>query len=246
MNNDFVFGMHAVQNLFDCKPERVLELCIQKGRTDKRISQLVDMARSHRVVVRFIDRRQLDSKVDGVHQGVVAKVAAAQVFREEDLEDILNELDDPPFLVVLDSVTDPHNLGACLRTADAVGVNAVIIPKNKSACLNGTVSKVACGAAETVPVIQVTNLARTLLWLKNRGVWLIGAADDSSQSIFQADLKGSIAVVMGAEGVGMRRLTREHCDFLVNIPMAGKVSSLNVSVATGVFLYEAVRQRSSF
>ena len=244
MNNDFIFGLHAVQSLFDSKPERVLELWIQKGRTDKRISQLVDEARSQGVAVRFVERGRLDAKVDGVHQGIVAKVAAAQVYREGDLEDLLNALDLPPFLLILDGVTDPHNLGACLRTADAAGIHAVITPKDKSASLNATASKVACGAAETVPLVQVTNLARTLSWLKERGIWLIGTAGESSGSIYQADLKGALALVMGAEGKGMRRLTRDHCDALVNIPMAGEVSSLNVSVATGVCLFEAVRQRT--
>ncbi len=244
MNNDFIFGLHAVQSLFESKPERVLELWIQKGRTDRRISQLVDEARSHGVAVRFVDRGRLDSKVDGVHQGIVAKVAAAQVFREGDLDELLDKLDQPPFLLVLDGVTDPHNLGACLRTADAAGVHAVITPKDKSASLNATASKVACGAAETVPLIQVTNLARTLSGLKERGIWVIGTAGESSGNVYQADLKGPLALVMGAEGKGMRRLTRDHCDALVYIPMAGAVSSLNVSVATGVCLFEAVRQRS--
>ena len=244
MNNDFVFGLHAVQSLFDSKPERILELWVQKGRTDKRINQLVDAAREQGAAVRFVERSRLDAKVDGVHQGIVAKVAAAQVFREGDLEDLLDTLEVPPFLLVLDGVTDPHNLGACLRTADAAGVHAVIVPKDKSASLNATASKVACGAAETVPLVQVTNLARTLTWLKDRGIWLVGTAGESSGTVYQADLKGPLGLIMGAEGKGMRRLTRDHCDALVNIPMAGAVSSLNVSVATGVCLFEAVRQRS--
>ncbi|WP_263081149.1 23S rRNA (guanosine(2251)-2'-O)-methyltransferase RlmB [Endozoicomonas sp. Mp262] len=243
MNNDFIFGLHAVQSLFETKPERILELWIQKGRTDKRINQLVDDARGQGIAVRFVERNRLDAKVEGVHQGIVAKVAAAKVYREGDLEDLLDSLDTPPFLLVLDGVTDPHNLGACLRTADAAGVHAVIAPKDKSACLNATASKVACGAAETVPLVQVTNLSRTLAWLKERGIWVIGTAGESSGNIYQADLKGSLALVMGAEGKGMRRLTRDHCDSLIYIPMAGAVSSLNVSVATGVCLFEAVRQR---
>ncbi len=244
MNNDFIFGLHAVQSLFETKPERILELWIQKGRTDKRINQLVDDARGQGIAVRFVERNRLDAKVEGVHQGIVAKVAAAKVYREGDLEDLLDSLDTPPFLLVLDGVTDPHNLGACLRTADAAGVHAVIAPKDKSACLNATASKVACGAAETVPLVQVTNLSRTLAWLKERGIWVIGTAGESSGNIYQADLKGPLALVMGAEGKGMRRLTRDHCDSLIYIPMAGAVSSLNVSVATGVCLFEAVRQRS--
>lgn len=245
MSNDIVFGLHAVQSLFETTPERVLELQIQKGRTDKRINQLVEDARAQGVTVRFVERSRLDSKVDGVHQGIVARVAAAKVYREEDLEDILDQLDVPPFLLILDGVTDPHNLGACLRTADAAGVHAVIVPKDKSASLNATASKVACGAADNVPLIQVTNLARTMTWLKERGIWMIGTAGESSINIYQSDLKGALAIVMGAEGSGMRRLTRDLCDGLIFIPMAGSVSSLNVSVATGVSLFEAVRQRQN-
>lgn len=245
MSNDIVFGLHAVQSLFETTPERVLELQIQKGRTDKRINQLVEDARAQGVTVRFVERSRLDSKVDGVHQGIVARVAAAKVYREEDLEDILDQLDVPPFLLILDGVTDPHNLGACLRTADAAGVHAVIVPKDKSASLNATASKVACGAADNVPLIQVTNLARTMTWLKERGIWMIGTAGESSINIYQFDLKGALAIVMGAEGSGMRRLTRDLCDGLIFIPMAGSVSSLNVSVATGVGLFEAVRQRQN-
>lgn len=244
-----VFGLHAVQSLFEHSPEKVLELQIQKGRTDKRINVLVDEARNHGVTVRFVERSRLDAKVDGVHQGgvhqgVVARVAQAKVYREADLEDLLDNLNEPPFLLILDGVTDPHNLGACLRTADAAGVHAMITPKDKSATLNATARKVACGAAENVPLVQVTNLARTMDWLKDRGVWMIGTAGESAGNVYQSDLKGPIALVMGAEGKGMRRLTRDKCDSLVFIPMAGTVSSLNVSVATGVCLFEAVRQRS--
>lgn len=245
MSNDIVFGLHAVQSLFETTPERVLELQIQKGRTDKRINQLVEDARAQGITVRFVERSRLDSKVDGVHQGIVARVAAAKVYREEDLEDILDQLDVPPFLLILDGVTDPHNLGACLRTADAAGVHAVIVPKDKSASLNATASKVACGAADNVQLIQVTNLACTMTWLKERGIWMIGTAGESSINIYQSDLKGALAIVMGAEGSGMRRLTRDLCDGLIFIPMAGSVSSLNVSVATGVSLFEAVRQRQN-
>ncbi len=243
MNDDVVFGLHAVQSLFESAPERVLELWIQKGRTDKRISGLVDEARSHGASVKFVERSRLDSKVEGVHQGIVAKVAAAKVYREGDLEDLLDNLNEPPFLLILDGVTDPHNLGACLRTADAAGVHAIITPKDKSASLNATATKVACGAAEKVPLVQVTNLSRTMQWLKERGIWMIGTAGESSVNIYQSDLKGSLALVMGAEGKGMRRLTRDNCDSLIFIPMAGSVSSLNVSVASGVCLFEAVRQR---
>lgn len=246
MSNDIVFGLHAVQSLFESTPERVLELMVQKGRTDKRINALVEEARGHGVAVKFVDRSRLDGKVDdGVHQGIVARVAQAKVYREGDLEDLLDGLNEAPFLLILDGVTDPHNLGACLRTADAAGVHAVITPKDKSASLNATASKVACGAADHVPLVQVTNLSRTMQWLKERGVWMIGTAGESSGNVYQSDLKGPLAIVMGAEGKGMRRLTRDNCDSLIFIPMAGSVSSLNVSVATGVCLFEAVRQRQS-
>ncbi|MGI9281552.1 MAG: 23S rRNA (guanosine(2251)-2'-O)-methyltransferase RlmB [Endozoicomonas sp.] len=245
MSDDVVFGLHAVQSLFEHSPEKVLELMIQKGRTDKRINALVDEARSQGVTVRFVERARLDSKVEGVHQGIVARVAQAKVYREGDLEDLLNGLNEPPFLLILDGVTDPHNLGACLRTADAAGVHALVTPKDKSATLNATARKVACGAAENVPLVQVTNLSRTMEWLKERGIWMIGTAGESSSDIYQSDLKGPMALVMGAEGKGMRRLTRDKCDSLIFIPMAGSVSSLNVSVATGVCLFEAVRQRQN-
>ncbi|MCW7555121.1 23S rRNA (guanosine(2251)-2'-O)-methyltransferase RlmB [Endozoicomonas gorgoniicola] len=245
MNDDVVFGLHAVQSLFEHSPEKVLELMIQKGRTDKRINQLVEDARRQGVTVRFVERNRLDGRVDGgVHQGIVARVAQAKVYREGDLEDLLDNLEEPPFLLILDGVTDPHNLGACLRTADAAGVHAMITPRDKSASLNATARKVACGAADNVPLVQVTNLARTMEWLKERGVWMIGTAGESAGNVYEADLKGPMALVMGAEGKGMRRLTRDKCDSLVFIPMAGTVSSLNVSVATGVCLFEAVRQRS--
>ena len=174
---------------------------------------------------------------------MVAEYQRMQEYNENDLYDLLDQLEDTPFLLVLDGVTDPHNLGACLRTADAAGIQAVIAPKDNAAGLTPTARKVASGAAETVPFIPVTNLARTLDNLKERGIWLTGTSDKASQNLYQADLKGPMALVMGAEGAGIRRLTEERCDFLVSIPMQGQVSSLNVSVATGVCLYEALRQR---
>ena len=243
MNDNVIFGLHAVHSIMERSPERVLELQVQKGRTDKRINQLVELAKTHRISVQYIERKRLDAKIDGVHQGIMARVSAARVFKEADLEEILDDLQIPPFLLILDGITDPHNLGACLRTADAAGVHAVIVPKDKSASLTATASKVACGAADNIPLIQVTNLARSLEWLKARGIWIIGTMGDSSTSIYQTDLTGPLGLVMGAEGKGMRRLTRDLCDSLVSIPMAGAVSSLNVSVATGVCLFEAVRQR---
>ncbi|MEP1705588.1 MAG: 23S rRNA (guanosine(2251)-2'-O)-methyltransferase RlmB, partial [Marinobacter sp.] len=192
---------------------------------------------------KVVHRKELDQRVAGVHQGIVAAVSESREWSEDDLLAMLSGSDKPPFLLLLDGVTDPHNLGACLRTADAVGVQAVVVPKDKSASLSPTVRKVACGAAETVPLVRVTNLARFMRTIRDEGVWLIGTAGEASSTLYQADFTGPVALVMGAEGKGMRRLTREHCDLLINIPMLGHVDSLNVSVATGACLYEALRQR---
>jgi 23S rRNA (guanosine2251-2'-O)-methyltransferase len=190
-----------------------------------------------------MQRKALDDKAKGEqHQGIIARVKEGKKYNEKDLDQIIAS-SDTPFLLVLDGVTDPHNLGACLRNADAAGVDAIIVPKDKSAKLNGTARKVACGAAETVPLVQVTNLARTLRDIKEMGVWVVGTAGETDIEVFDAKLTGPMAIVMGAEGSGMRRLTREHCDELVKIPMVGTVSSLNVSVATGICLFEVLRQR---
>ena len=196
------------------------------------------------VVIQLANRQFLDEKSEGaVHQGIIARVKPGRQYQENDLPDLLAQLDQP-FLLILDGVTDPHNLGACLRSADAAGVHAVIVPKDRSAQLNATAKKVACGAAENVPLIRVTNLARTMRLLQEENVWIVGTAGEADHTLFQSKMTGPMALVMGAEGEGMRRLTREHCDELISIPMAGSVSSLNVSVATGICLFEAVRQRS--
>ncbi|RDE25039.1 23S rRNA (guanosine(2251)-2'-O)-methyltransferase RlmB [Motiliproteus coralliicola] len=242
--SQYSFGIHAVQSLLEREPKRVRGLLLQQGRKDKRIQQLIDLAKHHRIKIRHLDRKELDQMIDGVHQGVVAEVEAVQIRNETFLEQLIQQLEVPPFLLVLDGVTDPHNLGACLRTADAAGVQAVIAAKDKSAPLNATAVKVACGAADTVPYVVVTNLARTLKQLQAAGVWITGTAGEATQLVNEASLTGPMALVMGAEGSGMRRLTRENCDQLVKIPMAGSVSSLNVSVAAGVCLFEAVRQRN--
>lgn len=240
----FVFGIHAVQALLDKQPERVIELWVMQGRQDKKLDAIQKKASQFGLSIQSSHRKALDEKSKGEqHQGVVAKVKEAKMLTEHDLDDILQQ-QSAPFLLILDGVTDPHNLGACLRSADAAGVHAVIVPKDNSVGLTPVVSKVACGAAEVIPLIQVTNLARTMALLKERGVWLIGAAGEATSSLYQTNLKGSLALAMGAEGKGLRRLTREHCDSLVSLPMAGQVSSLNVSVAAGICLFEAVRQRS--
>ncbi|MFW9605618.1 MAG: 23S rRNA (guanosine(2251)-2'-O)-methyltransferase RlmB [Pseudomonas sp.] len=238
-----IYGVHAVEALLRHHPKRVKQLWLAEGRQDPRVQTLVQLAEAARIPVGARDRRELDEQIEGVHQGVVAEVSPSQVWGENALEEILARSETPPLLLVLDGVTDPHNLGACLRTADAAGVQAVIVPKDKSATLNATVRKVACGAAEVVPLVAVTNLARTLEKLQKLGLWVVGTAGEATQEIYDLDLRGPTILVMGAEGRGMRRLTREHCDYLAKLPMSGSVSSLNVSVATGVCLFEAVRQR---
>lgn len=243
MSGEYVFGWHAVEAVLKREPERLQRVWIQTGRQDKRVKVITDALNDLGVRWQVVHRKELDERVAGVHQGIVAAVSESREWTEDDLLAQLAGQDAAPFLLVLDGVTDPHNLGACMRTADAVGVQAVIVPKDKSASLTPVARKVACGAAETVPFVRVTNLARFLRTLKDQGVWLIGTAGEVKATLFQADFKGPVALVMGAEGKGMRRLTREHCDQLINIPMLGHVDSLNVSVATGVCLYEALRQR---
>lgn len=243
MSVELVFGWHAVSAVLERSPERIRRVWLQTGRDDARMQQLVAELERRRIECDWVPRRDLDEKVSGAHQGVVAEVEPLKEWHEGDLEDWLQRGGVTPFLLILDGVTDPHNLGACLRTADAAGVHAVIVPKDKSAPLNPAARKVACGAAETVPLVRVTNLARCLRVLKDAGVWLVGTAGEVDATLYDLDLKGPLALVMGAEGKGMRRLTREHCDHLAQIPMHGTVDSLNVSVATGVCLYEAVRQR---
>jgi 23S rRNA (guanosine2251-2'-O)-methyltransferase len=241
--SEYVFGQHAVRALLDSTPEQILRLVVTERRDDRRLQELLESARRLGIRCEFRDKKLLDQLTGGaVHQGLVAECKALPVLREDALEALLAR-EREPFLLVLDGVTDPHNLGACLRSADAAGVHAVIVPKDKSAQMNATVRKVACGAAERVPLIYVTNLARTLRLLKEHAVFVIGTAGEASASLYRTDLTGALALVMGAEGEGMRRLTREHCDALVHIPMQGSVSSLNVSVATGVTLFEALRQR---
>jgi 23S rRNA (guanosine2251-2'-O)-methyltransferase len=238
-----IYGVHSVEALLRHHPKRVKQVWLAEGRNDPRVQTLLSLAGEARVAVGQCERREMDAWVEGVHQGVVAEVSPSQVWGEAMLDELLDRTSGAPLLLVLDGVTDPHNLGACLRTADAAGVHAVIVPKDKSATLNATVRKVACGAAEVIPLVAVTNLARTLEKLQQRGLWVVGTAGEAEQELYQHDMTGPTVLIMGAEGKGMRRLTREHCDYLVKLPMAGSVSSLNVSVATGVCLFEAVRQR---
>ena len=243
--NELVYGLHAVEGLLANSPARVCLLSVAAGREHRRIAQLVKQAEAAGIPVQRVARSELDALLpDASHQGVIAALGnAAPEPREPDLPVFLETLQEPALLLVLDGVQDPHNLGACLRTADAAGVHALIIPRDRAARITPVVRKVACGAAESVPVFSVTNLARTLRLLKQAGIWIYGASDAADTVIYGTDLTGPLALVLGAEGKGLRRLTREHCDYLVAIPMAGQVASLNVSVAAGVLLFEARRQR---
>jgi 23S rRNA (guanosine2251-2'-O)-methyltransferase len=237
-------GFHAVTARLRHDADSVREILVDAGRRDPRLRDLMALAEQRGVRVLQVDEERLDGLAAGArHQGVVARVD--QVVRPVDLDDLLQGLDQPPFLLLLDGVTDPHNLGACLRTADAMGVHGVIVPKDRSAGLTATVARVASGAVESVPLIAVTNLARAMEQLKEAGVWLLGAAEQGEQSLFEARLEGAVGWVMGAEGEGLRRLTRARCDALVRIPMFGRVESLNVSVAAALCLFETRRQREA-
>lgn len=239
---DWIYGMHAVGALLTRAPERIERLLVQEARHDQRMTELLAPAEAAGISIERAPRSALDDYASGQHQGIVARLHADFEYREADLEALLARVPQP-LLLVLDGITDPHNLGACLRSADAAGVTAVIAPRDRAVGLTPAVRKVACGAAEVIPFVQVTNLARTLKWLQQQGVWTVGTAGEADLDLYEQNLTGPVALVMGAEGSGLRRLTREHCDFLVKLPMAGSVSSLNVSVATGVCLFEAVRQR---
>ena len=245
--SEVAFGIHAVNSLLRRSPDRILSLSIQVDRNDKRIQELVSLAQNQGVALARAPKAELDELTTERHQGVVAvieRIETTALLSERDLPSFLGAIA-CPLVLVLDGVTDPHNLGACLRSADAAGVHAVVVPKDNSAELNATARKVASGAADVVPLVSVTNLARTLKALKDAGLWVIGTTGDADVLVYEQDLGLPAAIVMGAEGAGMRRLTTEACDFLVKLPMLGAVSSLNVSVATGIILFEAVRQRGA-
>jgi 23S rRNA (guanosine2251-2'-O)-methyltransferase len=242
-----IVGIHAVRTALKHGAERIDRLQYDAARRDRRLRQVLDEARAAGLRPEAADRATLDRLTGGAnHQGVVAHGEMPASLDEAALDRILGGIGHPPLLLVLDGVTDPHNLGACLRSADGAGVDAVIAPRDRSGGLTPVVCKVASGAAETMPFVQVTNLARTLRHLQDvHRVFVVGTSGDGDAELFDADLTGALALVMGAEGEGLRRLTRETCDRLIRLPMAGHVDSLNVSVATGICLYEAVRQRSS-
>ena len=248
--SETAYGYHAVESVIRHEPARIQALHAQADRQDKRMQSLLALARNQGVTVVTCARSDLDALAEGRHQGVVALLHPARVADSAGMmsesafaEQIARAVS--PLILILDGVTDPHNLGACLRSADAAGVTAVIFPKDKSADVTDVARKVASGAAETVPWVRVTNLARTIESLKQAGVWIIGTDGDAQESLYERDLTGPCAIVLGSEGSGMRRLTRDLCDFTVKLPMAGAVSSLNVSVAAGVCLFEAVRQRGA-
>ncbi len=242
-----LFGFHAVQSRMRQHANSIQEILIDEGRVDPRMKDIIKLAEASNIRVMQVDRDRLDGMAgrNGRHQGVIARVVDTPI-PYKDIHDVLeSDLKEPPFFLILDGVEDPHNLGACLRVADGMGVHAVIAPKDRAVGLNATVRKVASGAAETVPFISVTNLARTIRELKEAGVFVIGTTMDSESTLLNTKLDGPIALVLGSEGDGIRRLTAESCDALVTIPMFGSVESLNVSVASGICLYEVRRQRSA-
>ncbi|MCR5864006.1 MAG: 23S rRNA (guanosine(2251)-2'-O)-methyltransferase RlmB [Aquincola tertiaricarbonis] len=242
MSSKVLFGFHAVTVRLKTAPSSISEIHVDSTRRDARMRQFVERAKEAGAKLVDSDDERL-SRIGGTtrHQGVVAKVSP--LVQQHSLDDVLDQVPGDPLVLVLDGVTDPHNLGACLRVADGAGAHAVVAPRDHAVGLNATVAKVASGAAETVPYLMVTNLARTLNELKDRGLRIIGTSDDAERTVYDVDLTGPVALVLGAEGPGMRQLTRKTCDELVRIPMRGAVESLNVSVASGVCLYEALRQR---
>jgi 23S rRNA (guanosine2251-2'-O)-methyltransferase len=244
MSTVTVFGLHAVRALLAHHPGRVRRLLLQHGRQDRRMVEVESLARSAGIAVATRPVAELDRlSGEGAHQGAVAEVEPAEPLDEDDLVGLVEAAGKAALVLVLDGVQDPHNLGACLRTAEAVGITAVVVPRDRACSLTPVVRKVAAGAAEVVPFVQVTNLVRCLESLKKQGLWVVGTEGEAGRDLFAAELTGPLVIVMGGEGRGMRRLTGEACDYTVRLPMQGVTESLNVSVATGVVLYEALRQR---
>ncbi|MGY0559228.1 MULTISPECIES: 23S rRNA (guanosine(2251)-2'-O)-methyltransferase RlmB [unclassified Luteimonas] len=244
--NAWIAGINAVAAAIEHDAEHVREVLVEAGAKNPRIAEIESDAQRKDIDVRRVTQQALDGVAGGLrHQGVAARYAAAKTWDENDLSELVEAAEGKALVLVLDGIQDPHNLGACLRSAAAAGATAVVIPKDKAVQVNATVRKTSAGAADTIPVVRVTNLARTLRELQKQGVWIHGLAGDATTAIYKADLTGNVALVLGGEGDGMRRLTREHCDHLVNIPMPGGFESLNVSVATGIALFEAVRQRTA-
>lgn len=242
--NELIYGIHSVQSFLETYPERIFRIHVIRKPWSIRFSLLVQQINKRHIHVEEQSRRWLDNKSKGVlHQGIIAEVSKIVSVTEEDLLKFLTIRNIVPLLLVLDGIVDPHNLGACLRSAEAAGVHMVIIPKNRSAPINSTVRKVSSGSADRIPCLRVTNVSRTLKLLQERDIWIIGTVMKSDCAIFNSKLTGPLALVMGSEGCGLRRLTKKYCNELINIPMLGVVESLNVSVATGICLFEALRQR---
>lgn len=239
-----IFGNHAVQAALDYSANKISRAWVDGQRKDKKHLLLIEQLQTLGLSCECCNRKQLDQLTDGKnHQGIVIEVEIPNVHSENELKHVVQTLRETPFFLVLDQVQDPHNLGACLRTADAAGVHGIVITKDNATGITPTVCKVACGAAETIPVYQVTNLARTLRWFKQQNIWIIGTSGDAEQSVFSVDFTLPLVLVMGTEATGMRRLTQQHCDLLVKIPMIGQVESLNVSVAAGIMIFEVFKQR---
>lgn len=245
-DNQWIAGINSVEAAIANDAENVREVLIEAGARNPRISEIETNARRYGIEVRRVTQQALEGIAGGLrHQGAVARYAAARTWDENELPELVEAAGGKALILVLDGVQDPHNLGACLRSAAAAGVTAVVIPKDKAVQVNATVRKTSAGAADSIPVIRATNLARCMRDLQQMGVWLYGLAGDATASLYKIDLRGNVALVLGGEADGLRRLTREHCDQLVKIPMPGPTESLNVSVATGVSLFEAVRQRQA-
>lgn len=243
---ELLIGIHSVASALHQRPDQLIEVLVTQNCKNLRVIELVEQARIEGISLNYQSRSQLDKVAeDNRHQDIVAWFDATNIYSEKQLAEVLDQSGENPLLLILDGIQDPHNLGACLRTAEAAGVAAVIYPKDKSTGLTPVARRSAAGAAEVIPLIEVTNLARVLRQLKERGIWLAGTSDKAQQDIYSVDLKGGLGIIMGNEGSGMRRLTEDLCDFTFSLPMLGTVGSLNVSVATGVCLYEALRQRGS-
>lgn len=242
-NDEFIYGFHSVKKILQTRPQDVIRLLLQDNRHDHRFHEIVKLAEEYHVKYEVISKAQLEKILDRAvsHQGIMVRCKPLSTWNEKTLLSFLENKSDSVLLLILDGVQDPHNLGACLRSANAFGVNAVIVPKDRAATLTDVVRKVACGAAEQTPFVAVTNLNRMMMQLKEQGVWMVGLDAEASLTLSQVDLTGKIGIVLGGEGGGLRRLTKESCDYLAKIPMVGNVESLNVSVATGVALYEVCR-----
>ena len=243
-DTDWLLGPNALEAQLDADPTRILEVIVEDGKRSPRVDGLIERLRQSGIAIQRVARAQLDKRVGGDrHQGIAARWRLPEALDESDLIAMVEKSTQPALILVLDGVQDPHNLGACIRTAAAAGAMAVVVPKDRAVGLTPTVLRASAGMAARLPLVRVTNLARALERLKKAGVWLGGAAGEATESVYQADLKGPVAIVMGSEGDGLRELTRKTCDFLWKIPIQPGVESLNVSVAAGVFLFEAVRQR---